>query len=50
MEFVRKKKKIKIPLPEEFLRELCVKLPEIIWEEPLYMCMTCVPLDEMKFM
>lgn len=48
MEFVRKKKEIKIPLPEEFLRELCAKMPEIIWEEPPYICMACVPFDEIS--
>lgn len=48
MEFVRKTKQIKVPLPDEFLRELSAKMPEIVWEEPPCICMECVSLNEIS--
>lgn len=48
MEFVRKTREIRIPLPEEFLCELYAKMPEIVWEERPVICMRCIPLDELS--
>ncbi|MDE6213585.1 MAG: ATP-binding protein, partial [Lachnospiraceae bacterium] len=48
MEVVRETKEIRIPLPEKFLRELSIKIPDIVWEEMPYICLKCVPLDEIS--
>ncbi len=48
MVFVKKKKEIRIPLPIEFVRELRSKISKIVWEESPYLCMHCIPLDEVS--
>lgn len=48
LEFVKKTREIRIPFPAEFMRRIHEAMPDVVWEEQPYVCMKCIPLDEIS--